>query len=227
MHISYEGTDLLTLLKEAHHYNSSITRSVLHAAGKTKTLVDFGAGIGTFAELLRGEGRQIICVDADENHRKLLGKSGFAAHARVSDVIPAQSFVYTLNVLEHISDDTGVLREIFDFLTPGGILFVYVPAMPLLWTDLDDRVGHQRRYSLPELRSKLRGAGFRVEKIRYTDSAGVIAALVFKILGRKTADITRQNVLFYDRVIFRISQVMDIFAGRFAGKNLVAVARKP
>lgn len=227
MHISYEGTSILELLTQARHYNLSITREILKASEGIETLTDFGAGIGTFAGLLRQAGRKIICVDIDKDHRQILSQAGFEAHASITDVSPVPSFIYTLNVLEHIQDDDRVMSEIFDFLEPGAKFFVYVPAMKSLWTDLDDQVGHFRRYSLSVLRQKLSHAGFHVEKIRYTDSAGVLATWLFKLLGKKSSSITRKNILFYDRVIFRISQLFDPLFHTLAGKNVMALAIKP
>ena len=39
----------------------------------------------------------------------------------------------TLDVLEHIDDDRGMLAEMHRVLAPGGTLLVTVPAFPFLW----------------------------------------------------------------------------------------------
>ena len=70
--------------------------------------------------------------------------------------------VTALNVLEHIDDDAGALREIARILRPGGIAHVEVPAGPALFDVYDEQLMHHRRYRLSELLGKARAAGFEV-----------------------------------------------------------------
>ena len=51
------------------------------------------------------------------------------------------------NVLEHIEDDTSVLRHLLSLLRPAGTLFLLVPAHPRLYSTFDKAAGHYRRYS--------------------------------------------------------------------------------
>ena len=70
--------------------------------------------------------------------------------------------VTALNVLEHIDDDAGALREIARILRPGGVAHVEVPAGPDLFDVYDEQLMHHRRYHLGDLLAKARGAGFEV-----------------------------------------------------------------
>jgi SAM-dependent methyltransferase len=67
------------------------------------------------------------------------------------------------DVLEHISDDTAFLRRINDALTPGGRLYLTVPAREFLRSVEDTAAGHFRRYSPASLAEPLERAGFKVE----------------------------------------------------------------
>jgi SAM-dependent methyltransferase len=80
--------------------------------------------------------------------------------------LPARSIdvLIMLNVLEHIEDDVGALKKAFDLLKPGGHLVVEVPASPFLYDAYDAALHHFRRYSASELRDKLTGAGFEVNR---------------------------------------------------------------
>ncbi|HVS26536.1 MAG TPA: class I SAM-dependent methyltransferase [Burkholderiales bacterium] len=80
--------------------------------------------------------------------------------------LPSASFdaVVMLNVLEHIEDDAAALAQVYRILRPGGIAVIEVPAGPHLYDAYDKALKHFRRYDISELTSKLRGAGFSVER---------------------------------------------------------------
>jgi SAM-dependent methyltransferase len=67
------------------------------------------------------------------------------------------------DVLEHLPDDTRILRALRDNLKPGGRLLLTVPAHRALWSYADEYGGHYRRYSPRQLRDLLEATGFRVE----------------------------------------------------------------
>ena len=66
------------------------------------------------------------------------------------------------DVLEHVQDDGAVLEEVYAALRPGGGAILAVPQHPMLWSALDERVHHVRRYRRDELEKKAKAAGFRV-----------------------------------------------------------------
>ncbi len=66
------------------------------------------------------------------------------------------------NLLEHVPDDEGALREICRILRPGGRAAVVVPAAPGTYDYYDRFLGHERRYSRGELAAKAQQAGFEV-----------------------------------------------------------------
>ena len=73
--------------------------------------------------------------------------------------------VVCLNVLEHVEDDHGGLRNMYTALKPGGRAIVLVPHGQEIFGTLDVALGHYRRYSHEELRGKMEQAGFRVDRI--------------------------------------------------------------
>jgi glycosyltransferase involved in cell wall biosynthesis len=73
--------------------------------------------------------------------------------------------VLMLNVLEHLADEQGALRNIWTALKPGGRAVILVPNHPSLYGTLDEGIGHRRRYSIEKLKAALIATGFRVEKI--------------------------------------------------------------
>jgi SAM-dependent methyltransferase len=78
--------------------------------------------------------------------------------------LPAQSVdvLIMLNVLEHIEDDVGAMRQAFQLLKPGGVLIAEVPAGKALYDSYDEELQHFRRYASSELTDKLSAVGFAV-----------------------------------------------------------------
>ena len=71
------------------------------------------------------------------------------------------------DVLEHLPDDSAVLRNLRSMLRPGGALLLTVPAKQTLWSYFDEAAHHCRRYESPDLESELAEAGFEVEYLSY------------------------------------------------------------
>jgi len=129
-------------------------------------------------------------------------------------------------VLEHLDDDLGALRTIHRKMRPDGRLALFVPAFESIWTALDDRIGHKRRYTQESLTDVVGRSGFRVEKARYVDSIGFLLALLFRFIGSKDGSLNTAYLVIFDRVIFPMSCAMDVICRRLFGKNVYLVARK-
>lgn len=71
------------------------------------------------------------------------------------------------DVMEHVDNDREFLAQCYTLLSPGGKIFLTVPADMGLWTDIDRISGHKRRYTRSSLFSLLTGSGFTVIDIRY------------------------------------------------------------
>jgi len=222
----YSGVDILEALESAHKYNDYLTRLVRESA-ESKDLIDFGAGIGTFSKRLRTAGYRVRCVEPDSLQRQKLQEQGFDALDNITS-IPDDSaaFIFSLNVFEHIEHDAIVIREVCQKLKPGGALLIYVPAFNCLWTTLDDKVYHYRRYTKTTLRRLVEQQGFAIEQIRYADCLGFVAALVFRLLNRSASTLTATTISFYDRWLFTPSRVLDNLFGRWFGKNVYVLCRK-
>ena len=74
---------------------------------------------------------------------------------------------FLLDVLEHIPDQEEALRQVYQVLAPGGILFVTTPALRVFWSWNDEAVHHIRRYSKSDFKSLAAATGFRLLDTRY------------------------------------------------------------
>jgi hypothetical protein len=75
-------------------------------------------------------------------------------------------------------------------LKDGGLLCLTVPAYSFLWGDDDEARGHQRRYTISELRRKLTTCGFRVQRASYF----VATSFLPLVVGRAAKDIFHKSI---------------------------------
>jgi SAM-dependent methyltransferase len=222
----YSGVDILESLESAHNYNDYLT-SLVRKSAESTDLIDFGAGIGTFSKRLRMAGYHVKCIEPDPLQRQRLEEQGFDTLENITAVADnSASFVFSLNVFEHIRDDSLALREIREKLKPGGTLLIYVPAFACLWTSLDEKLCHHRRYTKKSLRRLIEQEGFVIEDARYADCLGFIATLVFRALNKSASVLTASSISFYDHWLFAPSRVLDRFFDRWFGKNVYVRCRK-
>lgn len=224
----YEGVENLEVMAEAHNYNNFLANLVIRRARGLQSVVDFGAGTGLLAKMVDEGGIEVVCIEPDPSLRERLNASSLIAHSSL-DAVPPNSldFAYSFNVLEHIEDDLGACGALFRRLAPGGRLLVYVPAFNALFTAMDRKVGHYRRYTRRSLIELLRRSGFVIHEAKYVDFLGFFATLLFKWAGSQSGDIDRSSVKLYDTYIFPLSRLFDRVFCKFLGKNVLILAEKP
>jgi SAM-dependent methyltransferase len=135
--------------------------------------------------------------------------------------------VLYVNVLEHIRDDADELRTAFELVRPGGVVGLFVPALPRLYGSLDHKSGHYRRYRRQGLEQIVTAAGFQIERIHHLDVLGIAPYwLMYRLFDRQRLD--RASSGLYDRVLVPIARATEQLVGHPpVGKNLVVVARRP
>jgi SAM-dependent methyltransferase len=224
----YTGREELEQLLLMPGYNRHIAGLCLAAIVPGQTLLDFGAGTGTISSLVREQARaaKILCLEIDPANVATLRSRGFdviadAAQAEGVDV------VYSSNVLEHIDDDVAALRKLRACLKPGGRAVFWVPAFECLWTAMDERLEHRRRYTRRTLKDTFQQAGFDVERCFYQDSLGFFVTLLFKAIGNREGKLSNTALRIYDQLVFPASRLGDLICSRLLGKNVVIYARKP
>lgn len=222
---AYTGSDNLEVMACAVNYNRFLDRLVRRELRADMRALDFGAGIGTFAKGLVDAGYRVACVEPDRDQADVLEQRGLE-NARSLQDYPSASFdfAFSLNVLEHIHADVEVLRLLRTRLRTGARLLVYVPALRFLYSAMDEKVGHVRRYSARSLQASLRQAGFTVERCRYADCLGIPATLAYKLVGASEGKVNERALVAYDRIAFPVSRLLDSAMQFVAGKNVWALA---
>lgn len=95
-------------------------------------------------------------------------------------------FAVCLDVIEHLDDDIGVLRELRRVIAPGGTLLLTVPAYPSLWSSHDEVNHHKRRYTQRVLLEHAHAAGWEAVRTTHFNSLLLPAAMAYRTLERRT-----------------------------------------
>jgi SAM-dependent methyltransferase len=169
--------DLEALHREAsrdHFLDVWTRRALLDAALPALNfggvIVDAGCSSGYLLEDLRRErpDAQLVGVDLVAAGLRRAHDLVPEAQLLLADVcdLPladgAVDAVVSANLLEHVPDDVGALREFARVLRPGGRAAIIVPAGPSTYDYYDRFLGHERRYARGEMAAKGRSAGLHV-----------------------------------------------------------------
>jgi SAM-dependent methyltransferase len=149
------------------------------------SLFDVGGGNGYMVRALRDSGHEAILLEPGAEGCAAALRRGLApvvqgttktAGVRLGS-IPA---VGLFDVVEHIDDDADFLHHIYDLLSPGGRLYLTVPAHQALWSHNDVSAGHFRRYSKKEIERLVAEAGFGVLSSTYLFRSLVLPVFIFR-----------------------------------------------
>lgn len=219
----------LDVMEHATRYNAFLYAQIEAAAAHLPAdavCLDHGAGTGRFLGMARSRFARSFAVEIDPQYRAILGNMGAVVYSGLESVPPSSVDVaWSFNVLEHIEDDQTTLRQLVSKLKPSGRLILFAPAFDCLYSKMDERVGHVRRYTVEDLYQKTTIAGATVETARYADSLGFLAAGAYRLLGGNGV-LTEKSVKFYDRAIFPLAEKLDGLTSSRFGKNVLVHAVK-
>jgi len=226
----YSGKEELENSLSMPRYNGHIAGLFSQYIKNDDRVLDYGAGIGVITDIVRDNTKVLpICFEIDAAQKEWLQSKGYKVHSAISSLKTEKPFqvIFSSNVLEHIPDDVEALKNIYSLLDQNGVFVTWVPAFECIWTKMDDRVGHLRRYKKSTLTGKLTQAGFIVEHAYYQDSLGFFLSWLFKFIGNSEGQASKGSLKLFDTCIFPLSKILDHGLRYFLGKNVVAIARKP
>ncbi|MEM0385373.1 MAG: methyltransferase domain-containing protein [Nitrososphaeria archaeon] len=104
----------------AKNYNNYLIKLIKSHINSSDVIVDFGAGLGNFAESLSGNGHKVVCIEADDEFRENLKKRGFACFKTLDELDDdSVDLLYSLNVLDHIENDYEIIEKIYSKIKVG------------------------------------------------------------------------------------------------------------
>ena len=180
--------------------------------------------------------QSITCIEQDcECYEKLARKlSSLQIHSdsilgsfpEALDVKSKFDLIFSFNVLEHIEDDNEAFIKCYNLLSPGGVMFTFVPAFQCLYGSMDRKLKHYRRYNKKKIIKKATVAGFCIDKARYCNFIGFwgwyFNNRVLKIESQKS-----NKVVFFDKILLPLQSKIEKYIEPYIGQNLYIAARKP
>lgn len=154
--------------------------------------IEVGAGNGKFAEAIleRKKFDRYVALEPSDHFfnglKTVVGKESGILEvrqetidelARDSSLLGKFDSVFSIHVMEHIEDDLGFARKSLEFLRPGGHLVTLVPALNFLYSELDRKIGHFRRYDKSKMSEIARRIGAEVVVNRYDNFLGILGWL--------------------------------------------------
>lgn len=230
--LSYFGKDLEDMAFAKNYHKWILERFEPYLGD---IVAEIGAGTGNFTSLLiNTEIKRIFAFEPSDNMYPLL-KNRFQEK---KEVVTINAFLYEkyqkfpeffdtvlyVDVLEHIESDEEELRYVYEITKKNGFILIFVPALPLLYSEFDKKIGHFRRYSQKKLIEVVKKSGFSIENIGYFDIAGAILwYIVFVLFGKTTS---KTNVSLYDKFIVPLMRFLENIIKPPIGKNLLLVGKK-
>lgn len=230
-------------------HRNEIIAFLVNRHSPTKPIFDIGGGNGCVSNHLQSVGIDVALVEpgasgtlnARARGVRTIVQSTLEDAGFFSNSIPA---IGLFDVIEHIEDDLAFLCSIYDYLEPGGVLYLTVPSYRTLWSNDDVLAGHFRRYSINSLKGSLASVGFHNIYSSYIFSLLIppIFALrtlpsLFRIAKRKktcSADIKNahcvQNRIISEALKLYLKKESDLIKlGKKipCGSSCIAVAKKP
>lgn len=141
--------------------------------------------------------------------------------------------VFSIHVMEHIEDDAAFLRECIRLTRPGGHVVVLVPALQFLYSPLDEKIGHFRRYEKAMLTNLAAKLGMELVVNRYDNLIGVLGwwwlckvrGIDYHTIDNKRSFTT--HVAMFTKYVLPIVSAVERHVAPPLGLNLTSVLRKP
>lgn len=223
--------------------NETIKKYIPRNLLKSLNVLDFGCGTGGNHSLLSKFGK-VIGVDISEEalmiHKNKYPDSEIYNLASIQRPSFNRSFnlVLMADILEHVDDDSGLLKFIKQYVASEGYLLITVPAYQFLWSEHDEALQHKRRYSYSQLAKQLHGAGFKINYASHFFASIfpliVLYRFINKILNllkpRKTLPTTSYagNSLFFNTILTLLFSVESFLMKFFSlpfGASIIILAQ--
>jgi len=217
-----------------------ILKFFIRTENKKPKILDFGCGSGYFVSKLQANGYDSYGLDISSEAIQY-GKNQDIKNLDVIDShkinFPDNYFdaVLSLDVMEHLEDESWAIKEIERVLNKNGIAVVMAPAFKFLWGVQDEASHHYKRYRINDLIGKFQqNTKLEVVKKTYFNTFLFLPIAIVRILSRFLNIKGRQsdfdiNNAFLNKILFFVFNI-ERFLLRFIkfpfGVSILLVLRK-
>ena len=233
-----EGEKTLNVISKADKFNYWMYKTIRqYTHGK---ILEIGSGIGNISYYFLKEQHNIALSDIRKSYCENL-KSKFDIYSNLDSVLELNltdvdfdkkfnqyfnSFdsIFSLNVIEHIENDSLAIANLKKLLKPKGTLITLVPAYNSIYCNFDKELQHFRRYNKKVLKKLVEKNGLKSSKSFYFNFIGILGWFVSgKILKKKTIPEGQMKLYNFLVPIFKLA---DFILFRSMGLSVINVAIK-
>jgi SAM-dependent methyltransferase len=212
-------------------HRNRVIAEVFHQFLPKGWVADIGGGNGFVAQALQQLGYEMVLIEPGEDGIKLAQERGI--HPIIGSTLEDAEFkpnsipaAGLFDTLEHISNDSELLKDLFENLEPGGRLYITVPAYKALRSIEDDFVGHIHRYSQKELIHKIQQSGFAVDYCSYFFMSLIFPIFVLRSIPYRLGLIRKFDENWFMQQLNPKSQFLDRIVNSLINWELKWIAGK-
>ncbi|MGC4053410.1 MAG: methyltransferase [Paludibaculum sp.] len=223
---------LINLTRTPGYINwiSSVLRPILG-----DTILEIGAGFGTFSGRLMGKRLRYVAAESDPLHLHALSnrflRTPNVSVAELDPNLPEAFEPYqasfdsaiAINVLEGLSKPETALAGLHRALKTGGRLLILAPQGRGIFGTVDQAMGQLRRFDQKELEKMLAGAGFTVESVTQINKAGKPAWWLASRVFKRTS-LSKLPLKIFDKNLWLWRPLDRVLPWK--GLSMLVVARK-
>ena len=223
---------ILHNLAHARRFNKWMVKDLEPYLGDR--ILEVGAGIGNVSRLLPKK-EKLLVSDLDPTYLEILrvafrdndivdvAKLDISCREDVEKLGSGWDTVVCLNVLEHIEDDVGALKNLWHLLSSGGKLVLLVPQYKWLFGSYDRHAGHMRRYTRKELKKKIEEANFGLVQFKNFNFLAIWGWWINSCWLKRTS-MDRWQLKIYDTLVPLLRLMEKVLP--LPGISLICIAKR-
>jgi 2-polyprenyl-3-methyl-5-hydroxy-6-metoxy-1,4-benzoquinol methylase len=198
---------------------------------KNARILEVGCGSGINLLMLQNKGfTDLTGVEPSAGMKQNIGIPIFN---NLDQICSSFDVILLLDVLEHIPNDSAMLRQLERIMADTGKIIITVPAFKFLWSIHDELNKHYRRYNKKMLRIAVRNVRLKTTRIFYWNFCLFPAIALIKILKKSTrqtkSDISPMSswsAAIYSAILHFENFVIKHDINPLFGISLIAILKK-
>ncbi len=107
-------------------------------------VLEFGAGVGTWAIAMKNEGYKIETIELSKSRRNFLKKKRIKAFKDIRSIKKKYDLIYSDQTFEHLADPGIIIKKLSKLVKKDGFIFFKIPSGQFLENKLNDRYFAQK-----------------------------------------------------------------------------------
>ena len=183
---------------------------------KNPEILDYGSGVGNNLNFLKKLGN-VSCYEPHKKTKKFIKKK--FKKIKVLEIVKKKyDLIVLTDVIEHVKNDKALISKLTKNLNSGGYLFCTAPAFNFLFSKIDIRFKHYRRYK-KDTAIKLLNKNLKLIKFSYFNFFLFLpisfSILMIKIFNFKNIHVEKNPNPIINFVLYLIFSSESFFLSKF------------